>query len=206
MSVANEPLIHEDLNDTKAAILDAALLEFSEFGFDGTSVRKIGKRADVDFTLITYYFKTKENLWKSVFMRGLERYRVKLKEHLDAAEGQSAGAKLRARFAGEMAFAYSKASMFRMVMNDQSANKERAKWVRENFLDSERASATVLIEEAQASGEIVQGSATLLLRMMQVAIRGLLVCTNEHEKLQEDKESQKEFWDLFERVFFSQLK
>lgn len=52
--------------DTRQSILDAALEEFAERGFDGASVRRIGERAKLDFTLITYHFRNKDTLWREV--------------------------------------------------------------------------------------------------------------------------------------------
>jgi AcrR family transcriptional regulator len=50
---------------TRAALLDAALLEFSERGFDGVSTREIAARAGAHHALIKYYFNTKEELWRA---------------------------------------------------------------------------------------------------------------------------------------------
>src|SRR5438128_918554 len=52
--------------ETRRAILDAALNEFAERGFEGASVRRIGERAGLEYTLITYHFKNKDTLWRAV--------------------------------------------------------------------------------------------------------------------------------------------
>jgi AcrR family transcriptional regulator len=49
---------------TKENILDAALVLFSERGFDGVSLRDIGERAGVNHAMIRYYFTNKMELWK----------------------------------------------------------------------------------------------------------------------------------------------
>lgn len=49
---------------TKENILDAALLLFSERGFDGVSLRDIGDKAGVNHAMIRYYFTNKMELWK----------------------------------------------------------------------------------------------------------------------------------------------
>ena len=50
-------------------ILKAAEMAFSEHGYAGTSLREIVKRAHVTQALVTYYFGTKEALFKEIFMR-----------------------------------------------------------------------------------------------------------------------------------------
>lgn len=50
-------------------ILKAAEMAFAGHGYAGTSLREIVKRARVTQALITYYFGTKEALFKEVFLR-----------------------------------------------------------------------------------------------------------------------------------------
>lgn len=57
----------KDLNDSKSKILKAAKKLFAQKGFDGTSTRQIVKEAGVNISLISYYFRNKENLFFSLF-------------------------------------------------------------------------------------------------------------------------------------------
>lgn len=59
----------EGASFTRPNILDAAEATFAERGFAGTSLREISSRARVTQGLITYYFGTKEALFKEVFLR-----------------------------------------------------------------------------------------------------------------------------------------
>ncbi len=62
--------------ETRDRILNSALREFSEKGFDSASVRDISAAAGVNHGLIKYHFKNKDNLWKAavdfLFARLLE--------------------------------------------------------------------------------------------------------------------------------------
>lgn len=53
----------------REAILDAAEACFAEFGFDGASVRSIGKRAKINPALVHYYFDSKEILFSETIAR-----------------------------------------------------------------------------------------------------------------------------------------
>jgi AcrR family transcriptional regulator len=55
-----------DAERTRAALLDAALQEFSEKGFAGARVRDIAERAGVSKDLIAYHFGGKEGLYRAV--------------------------------------------------------------------------------------------------------------------------------------------
>ncbi|PZS39067.1 MAG: TetR family transcriptional regulator [Pseudonocardiales bacterium] len=49
--------------NTRAALLDAARVEFIERGFDGTTVRAIAQRAGVDAAMVNHWFGGKDGLF-----------------------------------------------------------------------------------------------------------------------------------------------
>ncbi|HVZ24671.1 MAG TPA: TetR family transcriptional regulator, partial [Sediminibacterium sp.] len=64
-----------DKTDKKEQIIRAAIELFAEKGFEGSSIRELAARADVNLAMVNYYFGTKENLflaiveYKAAFMR-----------------------------------------------------------------------------------------------------------------------------------------
>jgi AcrR family transcriptional regulator len=65
--------------NTEQRLLDAAELMFAEYGYEGTSLRTITEQADEHVGLMTYYFKTKEQLFdKVVHRRATEMHRQRL--------------------------------------------------------------------------------------------------------------------------------
>lgn len=52
--------------DSKDRILSAARARFAEHGYAKTSLRSIARDADVDHALVSYYFGSKEGLFKAV--------------------------------------------------------------------------------------------------------------------------------------------
>ena len=50
-------------NDTRAALLEAARVEFAERGFEGATVRVIAERAGVDPAMVNHWFGGKEQLF-----------------------------------------------------------------------------------------------------------------------------------------------
>jgi len=50
-------------------ILDSAEAEFAEKGYNGTTLASVAELADVDTSLMRYYFGDKERLFEAVFMR-----------------------------------------------------------------------------------------------------------------------------------------
>ena len=50
--------------DKKTHIIDAAVELFAEKGFEGTSIRDIATKANVNLAMINYYFGSKEKLFE----------------------------------------------------------------------------------------------------------------------------------------------
>jgi AcrR family transcriptional regulator len=65
-------------------ILKAAEETFAEHGYTGTSLRQIVARANVTQALVTYYFGSKEALFKEVFLRRGRDIATRRKEALEA--------------------------------------------------------------------------------------------------------------------------
>ena len=51
---------------TRTAILEAALAEFAEKGFEAASIRSIAERTGFQHPLITYHYPSKDLLWQAV--------------------------------------------------------------------------------------------------------------------------------------------
>lgn len=54
----------KDHQETREAILQAAVFMFAEKGLNGASIADIAKRAGVTKSLVMYYFPAKEELWR----------------------------------------------------------------------------------------------------------------------------------------------
>jgi TetR/AcrR family transcriptional regulator len=54
--------------DTETKIKQAAVKVFIERGYDGAKIRDIAEEAKVNIALINYYFRSKEQLFKSIYL------------------------------------------------------------------------------------------------------------------------------------------
>jgi TetR/AcrR family transcriptional regulator len=64
----------EQADQTRNAILRAASQEFSQKGFDGASTAEIMDAAQVNTSLLYYYFKSKSGLYEAVMLNAVEEY------------------------------------------------------------------------------------------------------------------------------------
>ena len=76
----------------KAAILNAAEELFALRGLNGASMRNISSKANVDVSLITYHFKTKDRLFASVIERRTSVFNREQSFYLEECERRAAPA------------------------------------------------------------------------------------------------------------------
>lgn len=75
---------------TKQKVTQAASSLFFQKGFDGTSVRDIAYKADVNVSLISYYFKSKQGLLEHAVIHYYESYLEMMEENIIAYEKKEA--------------------------------------------------------------------------------------------------------------------
>lgn len=66
-----------EIQDTRGRLIEAAILRFSEKGFEGASIREIAQQAQANSALVQYHFGGKEGLYlaalRHLFERGAHR-------------------------------------------------------------------------------------------------------------------------------------
>src|ERR1700745_1623639 len=62
--------------ETRASLLNAAIAEFSERGFEGASIRAIADRRGLQHPLITYHYRTKDILWRAAAERAFAQIKA----------------------------------------------------------------------------------------------------------------------------------
>ncbi len=66
---------------TEKKILNASIFIFLQYGYHGTTIQKIAKKADVNKSMVHYYFRSKDNLYRLAI-----RYAVDQILRLNAAD------------------------------------------------------------------------------------------------------------------------
>src|SRR3546814_11788664 len=98
MTIASPPLVKQrrsrDPELTQNLILKAATDAFAMHGFEGATLPKIAASAGVSTPLLVHYFKSKRQLWETVFERLSADSRNEL-EALASEPGSSAAERLR---------------------------------------------------------------------------------------------------------------
>ncbi|MEZ4217806.1 MAG: TetR/AcrR family transcriptional regulator [Myxococcota bacterium] len=81
--------------DTRTRILDRAERLFAESGFEGVSLREVGRAARVNSAAVHYHFGSREALVEAVVLRRMEAVQRRRRELLDALVAEGAARSVR---------------------------------------------------------------------------------------------------------------
>jgi TetR/AcrR family transcriptional regulator len=169
--------------ETKTKVLDAALLEFADKGFEGTSTRQIADRAGVRHTLLSYHFENKEGLWKIVIQNLNERFRMMFQSRMAATTNMDSHLKLRLIFEEFIRFSFNNPEFHWIMTHEASREGERMEWMLNEYVQPFFFATEELIREAQKSGHFVKGDPRHLLYLFIGAVSRVFMIRAEVENI-----------------------
>lgn len=192
--------------ETRIAILNAALAEFAEKGFEAASTRDIGDRCGLHFSLIRYHFKTKAELWKATathffeeILAGWER------EHPGPAESDPISG-IRREFHAFLKFTMEYPDFHQFMLHENRRGSPRFTWLMKNLLEPLIKRVLVQIKAAQDAGDLPPGNPVLLYYLVLGASAALSSMGPEiryYSGLRTDDPAVIEsFWQLIDKVIF----
>jgi AcrR family transcriptional regulator len=125
--------LSEDSPKSKEAILAAALRVFASDGYDGASMPKIAKVAQVAAPLIHYYFGSKENLWRETVAWSLADLRRDALAIGNATRALAPLDRLRVFLQTVTQHAARWPDNFVMIIAEARSESDRFAWVQENY-------------------------------------------------------------------------
>src|SRR5438045_2301146 len=119
---------------TRASILDAAIAEFAQRGFEGASIRAIADRLGLQHPLITYHYRSKDILWRAAAEHAFAQIRTEW--DISAPEGSDLSPLIRLRREYATVFRYTVAfpEFHRFMRQEALTNNPRLRWVAETVL------------------------------------------------------------------------
>lgn len=137
---------------TRLAILEAALAEFAERGFEAASIRSIAERTGLQHPLITYHYPSKDMLWQAAaehtFGRIREEWDARAPQGAKLAPLERLRAEYRALFRHTVAFP----DFHRFMRQEASTDNPRLQWVAETVVKPLLGRLLPQIVAAQAQG------------------------------------------------------
>jgi AcrR family transcriptional regulator len=124
----------QQYQETRRRIIEAAADAFSELGFRGASTREIAARAGTNQGLITYHFRSKDELWKAAAdqILSLLRTSFSLSSKGDAMNDDREQAREAVR--QYVRFAAAHPELFRLMVEEGKTADDRMQWLVDNHL------------------------------------------------------------------------
>ncbi|MDJ0787939.1 MAG: TetR family transcriptional regulator [Myxococcota bacterium] len=124
----------EQREETRQRIVDAAAAAFSELGFKAASTRDIAKRADTNQGLITYHFRSKEELWRAAAAQIFESLRTQLEEQLEGLADADPRERARESIRTYVRYAAAHPELFQMMVEEAKQGGARMEWIVDTYL------------------------------------------------------------------------
>ncbi len=135
-------------------ILEAALAEFAERGFDGATTAAVARGSGVTQPLVHYYFGTKEGLWRAAMEHLGHRLTNVLSAAEEDAEGLTAVEAIRMYMRRLVYFCASNPEFSACIVQEIGRDSPRTQWVLERYFQPLAGQYDALIERGQRDGSI----------------------------------------------------
>jgi TetR/AcrR family transcriptional regulator len=187
--------------ETRASILNAAIAEFAERGFEGASIRAIADRLGLQHPLITYHYRSKDILWRAA----AEHAFAQIRSEWDIS-GLSPLARLRQEYTTLFRYTVAFPEFHRFMRQETLTNNPRLKWVAEAVLAPLLERLRPQIIAAQKQGLVPRVDPTLFHYMM-VSLTATLSEFGPETKVtsglsSEDPKVVAAYWRLVEETVF----
>jgi TetR/AcrR family transcriptional regulator len=195
--------------DSRLAILKAALSEFADNGFDAASIRRIAKRTKLKHPLITYYFPTKEILWRAVAEHVFNQIKTVWDERAQADSGMKPIDRIREEYFTFLRFTMEYPDFHHFMLRESKAGNPRLTWLIETFLAPLSKRVLRQIRASQRDGQLPKAR-PILIHYMFIGIATVLSSLGaEIDKISgispNDPEVVDEYCELIDLFFFKQI-
>ena len=158
--------------ETRASILNAAIAEFAERGFEGASIRAIADRLGLQHPLITYHYRSKDILWRAAAEHAFAQIRTEWDISAQEADLSPLG-RLRQEYTTLFRYTVAFPEFHRFMRQETLTNNPRLKWVAESVLAPLLDRLLPQIIEAQKQG-LLPAVDPILFHYMMVSLTATL--------------------------------
>lgn len=139
--------------DLRDALIAAAMVEFSQHGFEGASTRAIAQRAGAHQPQINYHFDSKDALWRAVVERLLGELDALIAEATPADAASDPVGIMAAVIRSLVRFAALRPELNRIMIHEGTSPSERLEWLVESQVTQRADALTALWDDLIERGE-----------------------------------------------------
>ncbi|ANB76246.1 TetR/AcrR family transcriptional regulator [Paraburkholderia phytofirmans] len=152
--------------ETRSAILNAALAEFASKGFEAASIRSIADRIGLQHPLITYHYRSKDDLWQAVAEYVFERIRHEWDAYLTDTPPAMAADRVKLVYRSLFRFTVDFPEFHRFMLQEFLVYSPRLQWLADTVLKPLISWIIPQIREAQDEHTLPQVEPILLHYLM----------------------------------------
>jgi AcrR family transcriptional regulator len=192
--------------ETRSSILNAAIAEFAERGFEGASIRAIADRLGLQHPLITYHYRSKDILWRAAAEHAFAQIRAGWDISAPESSDLPPLVRLREEYATLYRYTVAFPEFHRFMRQESLTNNPRLKWVAETVLTPLLARLIPQIVAAQKQG-LLPAVDPILFHYMMVSLTATLSGFGPEMQVTsgrsaEDKDTIEAYWRLVDDTVF----
>jgi TetR/AcrR family transcriptional regulator len=192
--------------ETRTSILNAAIAEFAERGFEGASIRAIADRLGLQHPLVTYHYRTKDTLWRAAAEHAFAQIRSGWDISAPEEADLSPLARLRQEYTSLFRYTVAFPEFHRFMRQETLTNNPRLKWVAEAVLAPLLGRLLPQIIEAQKQG-FLPAVDPILFHYMMVSLTATLSEFGPEMQVtsglsSEDQKVVEAYWRLVDEMVF----
>jgi AcrR family transcriptional regulator len=192
--------------ETRTAILNAAIAEFAERGFEAASIRAIADRLGLQHPLITYHYRSKDILWRAAAEHAFSQIRSEWDISAPEASDLPPLARLREEYTTLFRYTVAFPEFHRFMRQETLTNNPRLKWVAEAVLTPLLDRLLPQIVSAQKQG-LLPAVDPILFHYMMVSLTATLSAFGPEMRVtsglsSEEPKVAESFWSLVEEMVF----
>jgi TetR/AcrR family transcriptional regulator len=193
---------------TRSAILNAAIAEFAEHGFEGASIRRIAERIGLQHPLITYHYRSKDILWRAAAEHAFTRIREEWDDRAPELATMSPLERLRQEYRTVFEYTAAFPEFHRFMRQECLSHNPRLRWVAKTVLRPLIQRLLPQISAAQDEGLLPKVEPILFHYMMVSLTATLSGFGPEMEFITDlspkDSGTAQAYWRLVEEIVFGE--
>ena len=157
------------VEETRDAILTAALQAFARQGFDGVSLREIASAAGVEHSLVRYHYADKSGLWRAAMTHLVGLMDAHMLEAWAVARMQEPLARFRTMLAAYVRYCARHPEHARIMVHEAMGQSDRVAWIATHIIAPQHRRIATLLQILMDEGHIAPGPVRPLIYILSAA-------------------------------------
>lgn len=157
------------VEETRAAIQQAALSLFAEHGFEGVALRDIAARAGVEHSLVRYHFTDKATLWREALAALIDKMNTERRAHWRSTYGLPLLERFKQSLRDYVRYCARHPEHARIMVHETVGDSDRGVWIAQNIVIPQHRAGRRNVETLMAAGHLPRMEPRRLVYMMSAA-------------------------------------